>query len=105
MNKKQLKTQIIVKALSKCFDPEINANIVDIGLIYGINIDNKNNIKLILTMTSPMCPFISMLMAQIQEKVEAIKNIGKLRVDLVLNPAWNPEMMEKELKIKLNNFY
>lgn len=103
MAKQQLKKKII-KALSQCFDPEINANIIDIGLVYGISIDDKNNIELKLTMTSPMCPFISMLLSQIQEKVESIKNIGKLRVNLVWDPMWNPNMMKKELKFKLNDF-
>ncbi len=100
--KQIINKQLILKALYQCIDPELNINIVDIGLIYSIKMDKKNNVELEMTMTSPMCPAISMILSQIQDKIESIKGIGKLRVNLVWDPLWNPDMMKKELKFKLN---
>lgn len=91
----------VVGALRKCFDPEIKANLVEIGLIYGIAIDNDNNVDLKVTMTSPMCPFTYMILAQIQEKVESIRDIGKVRLNLVWDPIWNPGMMDRKLQFKI----
>ena len=101
MAQKKVTKKQVVGALRKCFDPEIKANIVEIGLVYDIAIDDNNNVDLKVTMTSPMCPFTYMILAQIQEKVEAIKNIGKLRLNLIWDPMWNPGMMEKNLQFKV----
>ena len=102
MPKKNINKKQVLDALRKCFDPEIKANLVDLGLIYGIEIDKTNNIELKITMTSPMCPFTYMILAQIEQNVEAIPNIGKLKLNLVWDPMWNPGMMENKLKFKLN---
>ncbi|MDE1857365.1 MAG: DUF59 domain-containing protein [Candidatus Micrarchaeota archaeon] len=88
----------IVGALRQCLDPELNANIVDIGLIYGITIGEERSVKITLTMTSPMCPVTSIIMADVQLRVEALKDVGKVELDLVWDPLWNPEMMSDELK-------
>lgn len=56
------------------------------------------NVKVTLTMTSPMCPVISIILADVQLRLEAIQNIGKVDIDLVWDPMWNPEMMSDELK-------
>lgn len=87
----------IIDVLSQCLDPELGANIVDIGLIYGIKIKDTD-IKLTLTMTSPMCPVTSLIMADAQLRMEAIPGVGKVELELVWDPLWNPEMMSEELK-------
>lgn len=88
----------VIGVLSECLDPELGANIVDIGLIYGIRIREGNSVKVTLTMTSPMCPVTSIIMADAQLRIEAIKEIGKVELELVWDPLWNPEMMSEELK-------
>jgi metal-sulfur cluster biosynthetic enzyme len=88
----------IIDALSQCLDPELGANIVDIGLIYGIRIKDSKDIKLTLTMTSPMCPVTSIIMADAQLRLEALPDVGKVELELVWDPLWNPEMMSEELK-------
>jgi metal-sulfur cluster biosynthetic enzyme len=88
----------VIGVLTQCLDPELGANIVDIGLIYGIKIKEGNNVKLTLTMTSPMCPVTSIIMADAQLRLEAIKDIGKVELELVWDPLWSPEMMSEELK-------
>ncbi|MDE1871471.1 MAG: DUF59 domain-containing protein [Candidatus Micrarchaeota archaeon] len=88
----------VITALSQCLDPELGANIVDIGLIYGVRINDGKDVKLTLTMTSPMCPVTSIIMADAQLRLEAITGVGKVELELVWDPLWNPEMMSEELK-------
>ena len=87
----------VVNVLNQCVDPELGANIVDIGLIYGIKITN-NDVKLTLTMTSPMCPVTSIILADAQLRIESVQGIGKVDVELVWDPLWSPEMMSDELR-------
>ena len=91
----------IVEALKECKDPELDANIVDIGLLYGISIDSSNNIKLTLTMTSPMCPVTSIILADVQLRLEKLEGVGKVEMDLVWDPLWSPDMMSDELKYRV----
>ncbi|BCS90881.1 MAG: hypothetical protein ARM1_0338 [Candidatus Micrarchaeota archaeon] len=91
----------VVEQLSKCVDPEIGADIVSIGLIQDIKI-NGNNVKVKLTMTSPMCPVTSIILADVQLRLESIKGIEKVDIELSWDPMWTPEMMSPELKAKFN---
>lgn len=93
------KTEIL-QALSQCQDPELGANIVDIGLIQGISAGSDGSVKVTLTMTSAMCPVTSIILADVQLRLEAIPGIGKVEVDLVWDPMWSPEMMSDELKYR-----
>ncbi len=95
-----LKSSDVIEALNGCTDPELNASIVDLGLIYGINISNGNDVKVTLTMTSPMCPVTSVILADAQLRLEAINEVGKVEVNLVWEPMWSPEMMSDELKYR-----
>ncbi len=90
----------VIQALSECKDPELDANIVDIGLIYGISISGGKDVRVTLTMTSPMCPVTSIILADVQLRVESIPDIGKVDLELVWDPLWNPDMMSDELKYK-----
>jgi metal-sulfur cluster biosynthetic enzyme len=88
----------VVDVLRQCLDPELGANIVDIGLIYGVRITEGKEVKLTLTMTSPMCPVTSIIMADAQLRIEAIQGVAKVELELVWDPLWNPEMMSEELR-------
>lgn len=90
----------IIGALHNCNDPEIGANIVDIGLIYNIKISEGKDVKVTLTMTSPMCPVTSIILADAQLRISAIPGVGKVDIDLVWDPLWSPDMMSDELKYK-----
>jgi len=88
----------VINVLHQCVDPELGTSIVDIGLIYGIKVSDGKDVRLTLTMTSPMCPVTSMIMADVQPRIEAINGIGKVELELVWDPLWNPEMMSEELR-------
>lgn len=90
----------VIQALSECKDPELDANIVDIGLIYGIGIKDGRDVRVTLTMTSPMCPVTSIILADAQLRLESVPNMGKVDMELVWDPLWNPDMMSDELKYR-----
>ncbi|MGC8730257.1 MAG: metal-sulfur cluster assembly factor [Candidatus Micrarchaeia archaeon] len=92
----------VVDALSQCIDPEIGADVVSIGLIQDIKVDKDNNVKVKLTMTSPMCPIMSTILATIDIKLESLPSVGKVELELSWDPMWTPEMMSDELKLKYN---
>ena len=89
----------VIGALKQCKDPELDANIVDLGLIYGVKVAD-NNVKVIMTMTSAMCPVTSLILADAQLRLEALQGIGKVELELVWDPMWNPDMMSDELKYR-----
>jgi len=91
----------VIDKLKECTDPEIGVNIVDLGLIYGIQIDENNNIKLKMTMTSPMCPVTSIILADAQLRLENIPDVGKIEIELVWEPLWSPDMISQDVKQKL----
>ncbi len=92
----------VVMALKGCVDPEIGLNIVDLGLIQGISIDEAGNVKVKLTMTSPMCPVTSVILADVQLRLEHMHDVGTVDVDLVWDPAWTPEMISEEARMSMN---
>ena len=97
----QITTMDVTKALKSTVDPEIGLNIVDLGLIYNINVDSANDVDLKITMTSPMCPVTTIILADVQLRLEQIAGVGKVNVDLVWEPAWTPEMITEEARLGL----
>lgn len=100
LNKQELEEKIIA-ALKTCYDPEIPVDIFELGLIYEIAIDDEANVKIKMTLTSPMCPAAQSLPSEVESKVSAIKNVKSAKVDVVWNPPWDKEMMSEAAKLKL----
>ncbi len=98
----QLTKQDILKALSEVYDPEIPINIVDMGLIYRVDVDSENNTEVDMTMTTRGCPMHSFITLQAQKRLEKIDNIGKVKVNLVWDPPWTPEMISREIREKMS---
>ena len=97
----QITNSDIIKALSGCVDPEIGINIIDLGLVHWIRIDTANNVDVRMTMTSPMCPVTSVILADAQLRIERIQGIGNVNIELVWDPAWSPEMISEEARLNL----
>lgn len=91
----------VVEALKKTVDPEIGLNIVDLGLLYNITISPDSDVDIRITMTSPMCPVTSIILADVELRLQQIAGVGKVNVDLVWEPAWNPEMISEEARLGL----
>jgi metal-sulfur cluster biosynthetic enzyme len=99
-----MKTEIteekIKEKLKECVDPEIGLNVIDLGLIYKINIEN-NKVFIEMTLTTPMCPFAFMVVNCVEEKVKEIEGVKDVKINIVFNPPWTPERMSEEARKKL----
>ena len=86
----------ISRVLHGISDPEVGVNIVDLGLIYGIEIGGEK-VRIIMTMTTPACPMHSYLTEEVREAIlaEFEEEIADVEVDLVWDPAWSPQMISK----------
>jgi len=91
----------VLEALKEVTDPEVGINVVDLGLIYGIRIDENDNVTITMTMTTPMCPVASIILADVQLRLERIPGIGKVNIELVWEPAWSAEMISSEYRAQL----
>lgn len=91
----------IINALKKIYDPEIPVNIWDMGLIYDIEITDSD-VVIKMTFTSPTCPMMEELLAQVQDAVQQIAGEKKVRVDLVWDPPWNLSKMSDAARIELD---
>lgn len=83
----------IEEALRDVLDPELGINIVDLGLIYEINLDDKNNVNIKMTLTTPGCPLHDSITFGIQNRLELLEGIGEIDVQLVWKPRWTPSRM------------
>jgi len=90
--------QKVLSALKQCMDPEIPLSIVDLGLIYGIDIDDKNNVNIRMTMTTPGCPLHNTLVRDVKNALSKVEEIGDINVEIVWDPPWTPERMSPEAK-------
>ena len=92
------------EALRTVFDPEIGINVVDLGLIYGIDVQDASA-TVTFTLTTPACPIGPMIQAQIQEAVEGVEGIETVATEIVFSPPWDPrEMASDEAKFELGIF-
>ena len=94
----------IIEELKKVMDPEIPVNLYDLGLIYRIEIDSKNNISIDMTLTNPNCPVAGTLPESVGLAIEKIHNLSSIKVGLVWYPKWEKSMMTEEAKLALDIF-
>lgn len=91
----------ILQNLKKIYDPEIPMNIVDLGLIYGIEWADDAHLTIRMTMTSPGCPVIESLATAVKEAAQAVPGVERAEVDVVWEPPWGPERMSEFAKRQL----
>lgn len=91
----------IVESLKTVYDPEIPVNIYEIGLIYEIQISEKKEANIIMTLTSPACPVADSLVEEVQVKVGEVEGITRSSVELTFDPPWDMSMMSLEAKVEL----
>ena len=96
-----LKDKVIAE-IKKIYDPEIPVNIYELGLIYDIKIDEKNNVKVNMTLTTPNCPVAESLPKEVKDSIMEIKEVNKGDLDLVWEPPWDKSMMSEAAKLELN---
>lgn len=102
MNNEFLQTEeAIVAMLKTVFDPEIPVNIYDLGLVYNIEVDDDKNVRIDMTLTAPNCPAADFIIEDVRMKVESIREVRSVDVNLVFEPEWDKDMMSDEAKLEL----
>lgn len=92
----------IVAMLRTVYDPEIPVNIYDLGLVYDVDVDHDTgHVEITMTLTAPHCPMADFILEDTQMKVESVKGVSDIRVNLTFEPMWNKEMMSEEAKLEL----
>ncbi|GHT54309.1 Fe-S assembly SUF system protein [Bacteroidia bacterium] len=91
----------IVRMLKTVYDPEIPVNIYDLGLIYGVDIDDEKNVVITMTLTAPACPAADFIMEDVKMRVESIPGIKNVEVKIVFEPEWHHGLMSEEAKLEL----
>ena len=97
-------TDDIVAALKTVYDPEIPADIYELGLIYRVDVDDDRNIEVDMTLTAPGCPVAGEMPGWVKDAVLQIDDIRSCEVNLVFDPPWDPSRMSDEAKLQLNMF-
>ena len=92
----------VISEIKKIYDPEIPVNIYELGLIYKLEIDKKNNVSLDMTLTSPNCPVAESLPNQVKENIMEVKGVSDVKLNIVWEPPWTPEKMSEAAKLELN---
>lgn len=91
----------IEEVLRTVYDPEIPVNIVELGLVYEIKVENNGNVKIEMTLTAPGCPVAGDIVMEVQQKVEKIAGVKDVHVHMTFDPPWTMEMMSEEAKLEL----
>lgn len=91
----------VISALRMVYDPEIPVNIYDLGLVYGIDVDKDNKVKIRMTLTAPNCPIADEVVASAREAILDVPKVTDVEVELVFEPQWNQDMMSEEAKLEL----
>ncbi len=101
LEKKLLEGQVI-KAVRQIYDPEIPVNIYELGLIYGIDIDDTAGVTVRMTLTAPACPVAESLPADVEKRIEAIPDVRSATVELVWEPPWSKDLMSELARLTLD---
>jgi len=92
----------VIEAVKKIYDPEIPVNIYELGLIYKIDVDEKNKVNVDMTLTSPNCPVAESLPNEVKENIMTVEGVSDVNLKLVWEPPWDKDKMSEAAKLELN---
>jgi metal-sulfur cluster biosynthetic enzyme len=101
VNQLQVTKEQIFSELRKCMDPEVPVNVVDLGLIYGVNVSDKNDVDIKMTMTTRGCPMHDTLVSDVKKYLNKINGVGSINIEIVWDPPWSIEKMNPAVREKL----
>jgi probable FeS assembly SUF system protein SufT len=96
--------QQVHEALTTVYDPEIPVNIVDLGLVYGCDLNDTGRVRITMTLTAPGCGMGPVLVEDIKSRLAQVPNVTGVDVDLVFDPPWSRDMMSEEAQLELGLF-
>lgn len=91
----------IVKMLKTIYDPEIPVDIYELGLIYDVMVNTDNEVKILMTLTSPNCPVAESLPQEVEQKIAKIEGVKAAEVEITFDPPWSRDLMSEEAKLEL----
>lgn len=97
-------TNDIVAALKTVYDPEIPADIYELGLIYKVEVDDDRNVQIKMTLTAPGCPVAGEMPIWVENAVNAVPGVAGTRVDIVFDPPWDQSRMSDEARLAVGMF-
>lgn len=97
----KVEVNLIIEKLIQIKDPELGINIYDLGLIYDVKIDEFNNIKILMTLTTVNCPVADSFPLEVAKKTSEIEGLGQVAVKLTFEPTWNKDMMSEDARLAL----
>ena len=92
----------VIEEIKKIFDPEIPVNIYELGLIYKIEVNDKNIVNVDMTLTSPNCPVAESLPNEVKENIKKVEGVSDVILNLVWEPPWDKDKMSEAAKLELN---
>ena len=92
----------VIEEIKKIYDPEIPVNIYELGLIYKIDVDEKNKVNLDMTLTSPNCPVAESLPNEVKQNIMKVDGVSDVNLNLVWEPPWDKDKMSEAAKLELN---
>ncbi|WP_353640954.1 SUF system Fe-S cluster assembly protein [Mesorhizobium sp. WSM2239] len=92
-------TDDIVSALKTVYDPEIPADIYELGLVYKIDIEDDRSVKIDMTLTAPGCPVAGEMPGWVQNAVSAVEGVSDVEVNMTFDPPWTPDRMSEEAQV------
>ena len=93
--------EAVVAALKEIYDPEIPVNIYDLGLIYGVDVDEESDVTVTMTLTTPHCPVAETMPGEVELRAASVPGVRDAEVNLVWDPPWGPEKMTDEARLEL----
>ena len=93
--------ETVISVLKTIYDPEIPVDIWTLHLIYGVEVDEEGNVKIVMTVTAPNCPVAEVLPAEVKQRVQAIMGVKDVNVELTFDPVWSIDMLSDEAKAEL----
>jgi len=96
-----IKSQVI-EEIKKIYDPEIPVNIYELGLIYKIEVDEKNKVNIEMTLTSPNCPVAESLPKDVKDNIMKVEGVSDVNLNIVWEPPWDKDKMSEAAKLELN---
>jgi len=91
----------IIEKIKTIFDPEIPVDIYELGLIYDVMVNENNEVKVIMTLTSPNCPVAESLPIDVENVIKTIESVTNVEVEITFDPPWNQTLMSEEAKLEL----
>lgn len=91
----------IVTVLKTIYDPEIPVDIYELGLIYDVFVNEDNDVKILMTLTSPNCPVAETLPVEVEERVKSLDLVKGAEVEITFDPPWTQDLMSEEAKLEL----